>query len=176
VASKFPDGLNRGRSCDRPHPDRATWVRRGLLAVPGVLVILGLGNVFGQRASESEAQSPAADLRVDAPADLRGGLMFQVRIQVLAHRRISHPVIMFSHAWYESMTQNSANPQPLSGSSVGDRPAFEFSPIAAGHRATYWFQFQVNPTNVGWRRPETLTLADGTTTLTSVQRTLTVYP
>ncbi|HEX3330899.1 MAG TPA: hypothetical protein VHS27_13330 [Gaiellales bacterium] len=173
---ELPEGLKRGPSSDRPHPDRATWVRRVLLALPSLLVILGLANVFGQQASESEASSPAADLRVDAPAHLRGGLMFQVRVQVLAHRRISHPMLLFSHAWFESITLNSVNPQPAAGSSVGDRPAFEFSPVAAGHRATYWFEFQVNPTNVGWRRPENLTLADGNTTLTSVQRTLTIYP
>jgi hypothetical protein len=147
-----------------------------LLALPGLLIVLALANAFGQRASESEASSPAADLRVDAPAHLRGGLMFQVRIEVLAHRRISHPVLMFSHGWFESMTLNSLNPQAASGSSVGDRPAFEFSPIAAGHHATYWFEFQVNPTNVGWRRLENLTLADGSTTLASVQRTITIYP
>jgi hypothetical protein len=176
VASKLPDGLRRERSSDRRYPDAATWLRRALLVVPAVLAILGLANVFGQRATESEASAPAADLRVDAPADLRGGLMFQVRIQVLAHRRISHPVLIFSHAWFESMTQNAVNPQPSAGSSVDDRPAFEFSPVAAGHRATYWFQFQVNPTNVGWRRNETVTLADGHTTLATVHRTLTIYP
>jgi hypothetical protein len=176
VASKLPDSLIRERSCDRRHPDAATWIRRALLVVPAVLVVLGLANAFGQRATDSEARSAAADLRVSAPTHLRGGLMFQVRIQVLAHRRISHPVLIFSHAWYESMTQNSVNPQPAAGSSVGDRPAFEFSPVAAGHRATYWFQFQVNPTNIGWRRNETVTLADGHTTLATVRRTLTVYP
>jgi hypothetical protein len=176
VSTKLPDGLIRERSSDRPHPDAATWVRRAVLVVPAVLIVLGLANVFGQRATDSEARAPAADLRVSAPSDLRGGLMFQVRIEVLAHRRISHPSLIFSHAWFESMTQNSVNPQPAAGSSVGDRPAFEFSPIAAGHRATYWFQFQVNPTNIGWRRDETVTLADGHTTLAAVRRTLTIYP
>jgi hypothetical protein len=166
----------RERSSDRRHPDGATWVRRAILVLPGILVVLGLANLFGQRATDSEASSPAADLSVSAPSHLRGGLMFQVRIQVLARRRISHPTLIFSHAWYESMTQNSVNPQPAAGSSVGDRPAFEFSPVAAGHRATYWFQFQVNPTNVGWRRDETVTLADGHTTLAAIHRTLTVFP
>lgn len=176
MASKLPDGIIRERSCDRRHPDGATWVRRAILVIPALLVVLGLANVFGQRPTATEASAPAADLRVQAPADLRGGLMFQVRVQVLAHRRISHPVLIFSHAWFESMTENSVNPQPSAGSSVGDRPAFEFSPVAAGHRATYWFQFQVNPTTVGWRRDETVTLADGHATLATVHRTLTIYP
>jgi hypothetical protein len=176
VASKLPDGLSRERSSDRHHPDAAAWVRRAILVLPAIVVILGLANVFGQRATDSEASSPGADLHVSAPASLRGGLMFQVRIQVFAHRRISHPVLIFSHAWFESITQNSVNPQPVAGSSVDDRPAFEFSPVAAGHRATYWFQFQVNPTNIGWRRNETVTLADGHTTLATVGRTVTVYP
>jgi hypothetical protein len=176
VASALPDGITRERSSNRHHPDAAAWVRRAILVVPAVLVILGLANTFGQRPTESGASSAAADLRVEAPSALRGGLMFQVRVQVLAHRRLSHPVLIFSHPWFESMTENSINPQPSAGSSVDDRPAFEFSPIAAGHRATYWFQFQVNPTNVGWRRPETVTRADGHTTLATVRRTLTIYP
>lgn len=100
---------------------------RGLLLLPAALVALGLANIFGQRPSESAASSAAADLRVEAPAHLRSGLMFQVRVQVLAHRRLSHPTLVFSHAWFESMTQNSVNPQQAAGSSVGDRPSFEFS-------------------------------------------------
>ena len=176
MATKLPEGLSRERSSDRPHPDSATWARRGLLVLPAALVALGRANICGPRPSESIARSAAADLRVEAPAHLRSGLMFQVRVQILAHRRLSHPTLVFSHAWFESMTQNSVNPQPVAGSSVGDRPAFELSPIAAGHHATYWFEFQVNPTTSGWRRPENVTLSDGHTTLTTVRRTLTVYP
>lgn len=176
MASALPDGIERERSGDRPHPDASTWVRRAILVIPAVLVILGLANTFGQRPTVSEATSGAADLSVEAPADLRGGLMFQVRIEILAHRRLVHPTLILSHGWFESMTENSVNPQPSTETSLNDRPTFVFPPIAAGRRATYWFQFQVNPTNVGWRRNETVTLADGQTTLATVERTLTIYP
>ncbi len=168
--------MERKRSGDRPQPDFAAWVRRGILVIPAVLVILGLANTFGQRPTVSEASSGAAGLSVEAPADLRGGLMFQVRIQIFAHRRLVHPTLIFSHGWFESMTENSINPQASTETSFNDRPTFVFPPIAAGRRATYWFQFQVNPTNVGWRRNETVTLADGQTTLATVERTVTIYP
>jgi hypothetical protein len=176
VASELPDGIVRERSGDRPHPDASTWARRAVLVLLAALVALGLANTFGQRPTVSGASSGAADLRVEAPAALRGGLVFQVRIQVLAHRRLAHPMLILSHGWFESMTQNSITPQPSTETSLNDRPTFAFPPIAAGRLATYWFQFQVNPTNVGWRRPETVTLTDGRTTLATVRRTITIYP
>jgi hypothetical protein len=37
-------------------------------------------------------------------------------------------------------------------------------------------QFQVNPTNVAWRRPAGVTLADGSTRLLRIHRSYTIYP
>jgi hypothetical protein len=117
-----------------------------------------------------------ATLSVSAPSDLRGGLIFQVRIDITAHRRLAHPSLVFSHAWFDSMTTNAVAPQPSSQTSAGDDPAFHLSAIRAGDTATYWFYFQVNPTNVGWQRPETIDLLNGSVRVASIHRTVTIYP
>jgi hypothetical protein len=115
-------------------------------------------------------------LTVSAPSDLRGGLIFQVRVQIVAHRALSKPALVFSPAWFESMTTNAITPQPTNQTSLNGNPEFQLPPIGAHKLATYWFYFQVNPTNVGWRRPETLQLLEGGAPVASVRRTITIYP
>ena len=171
----MPDGVDADRARPR-YPDTATWARRVILGLLAVLIALGLANTFGQSPTVSEAQGPAATLRVSAPADLRGGLIFQVRVDIIAHRSLAKPSLVFSPAWFEAMTLNSLAPQPSTETTRNGAPAFGLSPIPAGQRATYWFYFQVNPTNIGWHDTENLTLTDGTTQVASIHRTITIYP
>jgi type II secretory pathway pseudopilin PulG len=175
VPSQLPEGVDADRA-HRRYPDAATWTRRVILGILAVLVVLGLANTFGQSPSVSQAQGAAATLRVTAPADLRGGLIFQVRVDITAHQPLAKPRLVFSPAWFEAMTLNSLAPQPSTESTQDGAPAFGLSPIPAGQRATYWFYFQVNPTNVGWRRTENLTLLDDTTSVATIHRTITIYP
>ena len=141
-----------------------------------VLVVLGLANAFGQSPTASQAQTPTATLRVTAPADVRGGLIFQVRVDIAAHQPLTKPSLAFSPAWFDNMTLNSLAPQPSTETSRNGAPVFQLSPIPAGQRATYWFYFQVNPTNLGWHHTENLTLTDGTRPLATIHRTITIYP
>lgn len=175
MAPHLPEGVDADRARP-PYPDTATWTRRVLLGLLAVLVVLGLANTFGQSPTVSQAQAPVATLRVTAPADLRGGLIFQVRVDIEARSSLAKPSLEFSPAWFEAMTLNSLAPQPATESTRDGDPVFVLSPIPAGHRATYWFYFQVNPTNVGWHRTETLTLFDGATRLAAIHRTITIYP
>jgi hypothetical protein len=141
-----------------------------------VFVLLGLGNTFGQTPVESEADTASAALRVTAPADVRGGLIYQVRVDVSAHRALEKPRLVFSQTWFQGMTLNSLAPQPSTESSRNGDVAFQLSPIPAGTTATYWFYFQVNPTTVGWQEPENLQLKEGRVLVASIHRTLTIYP
>ena len=172
---ELPDGVDGDRA--RPgYPDAATWTRRALLGVLAVLVAFGLANTFGQSPTVSQAHAAAATLRVTAPADLRGGLIFQVRVDVTAHSALAKPSLVFSPAWFEAMTLNSLAPQPSTETTRNGAPTFDLSPIPAGQHATYWFYFQVNPTNVGWHRTENLTLIDGSSRVATIHRTITIYP
>jgi hypothetical protein len=159
-----------------PYPDAATWTRRVFLGLLAVLVAAGLANVFGQSPTVSEAKTAIATMRVTAPTDLRGGLIFQVRVDITAGSTLAKPSLVFSPAWFDAMTLNSLAPQPATETSRNGAPAFHLSPIPPGRRATYWFYFQVNPTNIGWRRTEDLTLQDGATQVATIHRTVTIYP
>jgi hypothetical protein len=175
VASKLPEGIDPGRS--RPDRDNvSTWLRRGVLMLLAVAVVAALANTFGQRPSTSQADSPLAGLSVTAPADVRGGLIFQVRVQIEAHQRMAAPALVFSPGWFESMTTNAIAPQPANQTSRNGDVEFQLPPIAAHRLATYWFYFQVNPTNVGWQRPETLELLNARVPVASIHRTITIYP
>jgi len=74
--------------------NRETWGRRILTAVFAAFILLAAANVFGQRPSSARASGPAATLAVSTPATVRGGLIFQTRIDVTASSAISHPTLI----------------------------------------------------------------------------------
>ncbi len=81
-----PDGLTLERNRDLRGRAGHMWYRRALLGVVGVFPVLALLGVFGQRPTVTSAHTLNADLQVTAPARLRSGLIFQVRVEVTAHR------------------------------------------------------------------------------------------
>jgi hypothetical protein len=136
---------------------------------------LALLNVFGQRPTVNSAHSVAADLKVTAPARLRSGLVFQVRVEVLAHHALSMPHLIFSQGWWESMSENSIAPNPTDQTSSNGRVVLTYNKLSAAHTLIVWLYFQVNPTNVG-KRSEDIELADGSTPITSIHRSLIIFP
>ena len=67
-------------------------------------------------------------------------------------------------------------PSPLGEGSDNGRFTLQLGHIARGTSYVLWMQFQVNPTNVAWRRPAGVTLADGSTRLLRIDRSYTIYP
>jgi hypothetical protein len=170
-----PDGLTLERDRDLSGRWHHPWVRRGLLCAIAVLPVLALLNVFGQRPTTTVAHGAAADLSVTAPARLRSGLIFQVRLTVTAHQDIAKPQLVFDPGWWESMSVNSLEPNPSTEDNENGHPVFSYNKLAAGHSLVVWIYFQVNPTNVGKRR-EDVELDDGSTPITRVHRSLTIFP
>jgi hypothetical protein len=171
----LPDGLSVDRNVELTGRESHPWIRRGLLMLIAVLPILALLNVFGQRPTVSWAHAVAADLKVTAPARLRSGLIFQVRIEVMAHRDIQTPQLVLNHGWWESMSENSLEPQPSAQGTRNGNVTFSFAKLPAGRRLIVWLYFQVNPTNVG-KRSENVELDDGATPIADVHRSLTIFP
>lgn len=151
------------------------WYRRALLALIAVLPILALLNVFGQRPTVSSATSPAASLKITAPARLRGGLIFQVRAQVTARRTLAKPQLVFSPGWWDSMSVNSLEPAPSGQGTRNGSVVLSYPKLAAGHTLIVWIYFQVNPTNVG-KRTENVELDDGSTAIDRIHRSMTIFP
>jgi hypothetical protein len=171
----LPDGLDVRRNQDLDGRARHPWYRRSLLYLIAVLPILALLNVFGQKPTLSVAHGAAADLEVTAPAHLRSGLIFQVRVRITAHEMIDKPQLVFDPGWFESMSVNSIVPNPSEQTNANGRVVMSFNQLAAGHTMFVWLYFQVNPTNVGNRR-EDVELDNGAAPITTVHRSLTIFP
>jgi hypothetical protein len=175
MKDRLPDGLTLKRNRDLQGRGGHVWYRRALLSLIAVLPVLALLNVFGQRPTTTSAHALAADLAVTAPARLRSGLIFQVRVQVTAHQDLAKPQLIFDRGWWNSMSENSMEPNPSSQTNLDGRVVFSYPKLAAGHTLIEWLYFQVNPTNVGERR-EDVELDDGSTMITRVHRSLTIFP
>jgi hypothetical protein len=174
MVEQLPDGIELERHRDLAGI-RDSWGRRVLLCCIAVLPVLALLNVFGQHPSTSSAAGPVASLSVTAPTRLRSGLIFQVKVKVLAHRTIKQPEIVFDEGWWESMSVNSIEPEPSESSSKDGRVVLTYGKLEPGQSLVSWIYFQVNPTNVG-KRNEGVELDDGETPLVSMHRSLTIFP
>jgi hypothetical protein len=155
------------------------WSDRFRQAVTAVLVgfvALALLNVFGQRPNTASATSSGVVLRVQAPSSVRGGLIYQTRVDVTARRPIARPVITLDGGWFDGMTLNSVQPGPASQTSGQGGATFQYAPLRAGQTLTVWFEWSTNPTLVEWRRPRTITVGDGGTKLVSQTSSMTAYP
>jgi hypothetical protein len=150
-------------------------VRRAVMTLFAAIVALGLIGVFGQRASESTASTGAATLRLSAPDTVRGGLLFQSKIDIRALRDIEFPRLVLDDGWVEGLQLNSIEPQPQSESSRNGRLVLSYSKLAAGDVLRIWFEYQVVPIYAG-RRSYGLELDDERTAVGRIDRKLTVLP
>ena len=170
-----PDGivLRRHRDLEgrRWHP----WLRRGLLGLIALVLVLGLFDVFGQATSTTRAQAGAATLSVSAPGAVRGGLLFQARITTEAHTELRDATLVLNQAWLDGLTVNTIEPSPLNEASRDGNLAFDLGHLPAGSKHVLYLDYQVNPTTVGSRTLR-LDLQDGETPVTSLERTLRIFP
>jgi hypothetical protein len=173
--SSVPDGITLERHRDLHGRTQNPWVRRVLLCAMAVLPILALLNVFGQHPTTTTTGTPAVSVHVTAPARLRSGLIFQVRLSITARRNIKELGVVFDRGWWESMSVNSSVPEPTEESSSDGRVVFDYGPLGAGHTHVSWIYFQVNPTNVG-KRQEDIDIKDGETELAHINRSMTIFP
>jgi hypothetical protein len=164
-----------GRNRDLAGRDHGPWVRRVGLLLLLALVIAALLNSFGQRDDTSLASGRAATLSLKAPTHVRGGLIFQARIQVRAIRGIRQPLLVLDPGWIDGLTQNSSVPEPKGERTDNGRIVLEYDTIPAGRKLVVWLQYQVNPTHVG-KTKQDVELWDGTKRLVHLDRSLTTFP
>jgi len=175
VAS-VPDELDLKR-----HRDLEGLYRQGIVirrvgyCLLGAVAILGLLNVFGQRPSIFTRDTAAASLELKAPTNLRGGLLFMARFTVTAKQDLKDATIVLDQGWAEDTTINTVEPSPVGEASKNGRLSFDLGHIPAGQSYVLYLDFQVNPTNVG-RRSHDVELLDGDTHITSISKTITVFP
>jgi hypothetical protein len=170
----LPEQLDLGRHRDASWWSEliARWVVLGLLTA---VSLAALFNVFGQEADTTAASGDAAELAVLAPEAVRGGLFFEGRFTVTASEPLEDVVLVLAPGWAENMHINTIEPAPTEETGRDGNLRLHFGPLGAGERLVVYMQFQVNPTNVG-RRSADVELYDGDTPITTVERTITVFP
>ncbi|HSC72863.1 MAG TPA: hypothetical protein VLB89_01775 [Gaiellaceae bacterium] len=154
---------------------REVPIRRALLALLSLFLLAGLLNVFGQRPQTSEAAARAASLKLYAPTRVRGGLIYEARFTIDAHADLKNAMLELDPGWIEGTTINTIEPGPIGEASRNGRLLFTLGHIRAGTTYLFFMQLQVNPTNVG-RRSQNVVLYDGDTPVTSINRTIAIFP
>jgi len=152
------------------------WVRRGVLALIALAAVLGLANVFGQRPATVRAEAAAATFSLYAPTAIRGGDFMEARFHITARRDLKKAIIKLDPGWAEGMSINTIEPSPVGEASDDGRLSFELGHIPEGRAFILFMQFQVNPTNVAWHRPQNVELDDGDKVVARLHRTITVFP
>jgi hypothetical protein len=175
VAEK-PDGIVLAEHRDMRGRTRQIWVRRAILAAILVVPALGLFNVFGQRPHITTADVAAARLEVYAPSRLRGGVFFEGRLHIDAKHEVKDARVVLDPGWAEGMSMNTIEPAPVGEASDNGRLAFDLGHIPAGNKHLLFMQFQVNATNIAWKRRADVRLYDGDVLLARVNHTFTVWP
>ncbi len=169
------DGLDLRRNRDLEGRAQGPWARRLILTLLGVLVVLGALGVFGQRTVTRSAASPQAQLELNAPKTLRGGLMWRARITVRALDTIRFPRLILGRGYANGMQINTIEPSPTSEASRGPRLVLSYDELAAGDELVVYLQFQTDPTTTG-RQDATVALDDQTQPLAVVNHTIRVLP
>lgn len=135
----------------------------------------GVLNVFGQWPVETTVSADAAEFEVFAPTAVRGGLYYEGRLTVKPKREIDKATLVFDSGWTEQMQINTIEPSPVGEASRNGRLALEYGHLGRGDKLVVYLQFQVNPTNVGWRSQD-VELYDDTTLLAVSNRSVKVFP
>ncbi len=151
------------------------WHRRILLLLILVIPVLALFGVFGQRTDKTQANTPQATLKMSGPSRIRGGLLFQWKLQVLAHRNLAKPKLTLDAGFLNGLTVNTIEPQASQELNRNGQLVLEYDTLNAGQLLTVWIQYQVNPTTFGSRTAR-VELDDGNTAITSITRHVTVFP
>ena len=163
----------------RRNRDEATrveqWIRRVLVTLLALFLLAGLLNVFGQRPDTSTAATPAASLKLYAPSRVRSGLYFEARFTIDAHNDLKNAMLVLDPGWLEGMTMNTIEPSPLGEGSRDGKLVLELGHIRKAASYLLFIQLQVNPTNVG-RRSQDVALYDEGTLLSTIDRTITIFP
>lgn len=127
-----------------------------------VLALLMVGSLAGLAGVEATLteKAGAATVTLHAPARIRNGEFFEMRLQVTAHERIDELVVGVDAGLWEDFTINTFLPGATEEASEGGELRFTFGPLDAGDSFLLKVDGQINP-DMLWRNEGTVTVYDG---------------
>jgi hypothetical protein len=173
--SDLPQGIDLPRHRDFEGKRLGQTVRHVFLLLLVVLVAAALLNVFGARPSTSEAGAAAATLKVTAPERVRGGLLYQARIEIHALQPIGAPTLVLDRGWIEETTLNTLEPEPAETTTDGGHLKVRYPPLQPGRTLAVYVALQANPNNVGTHE-QGIALYDADQPIASIERTQVNFP
>jgi hypothetical protein len=173
--ARTPDQLTLSRHRDLAGREHRPYVRWVLLTLLGVLIVLGLANVFGQKPQTDTGSAEGVQLEVYSPHRLRSGLFFMSRFTIRAERELEAATLVLDPGWLEGITLNTLEPSPVGEANRDGKIALDLGRVRAGTKHVFFLHFQVNPTEIG-HRPQNVALYDGEQPLLELDRTVTIFP
>jgi len=144
----FPDGITEQHL--RTGTPLAEYTRWFMLFVLGAILLAALLGVFGGHKKPTvTAEGTAATLRVDAPAVLRNGEFFEMRVLIEPKAAVARPVIAVAQPYWRDITVNTMIPAPASESYEDGYFVLEFDPIEPGKAIEFKVDGQINPSLFG---------------------------
>ena len=168
----LPDGLSE----EHLHSPSG-WRRRGgviaLIALSLLMVaaLVGLAGVEETLAEEADA----ATVTWHAPARIRNGEFFEMRLRVDAHERIDELVVGVEASLWEDFTINTFFPAAAEEASEEGELRFTFGPLDAGGSFLMKVDAQINP-DMLWRNEGTVTVYDGEEPIAELPIVMEVLP
>ena len=170
----FPDGISATHlRTGSPFGGPLRWF---MLVALGAILLAALLGVFGGLKNPTvTASGTAATLRVNAPAVLRSGEFFEMRLGLAARRPIAKPVIAVAEPYWRDITINTMTPAPAGESFEDGFFVFEFDPLDAGKSIELKVDGQINPSLFGGTAGA-VEARDGERTLARAAMELRVFP
>ncbi len=168
----LPDGLSE----EHLHSPGG-WRRRGgvlaLIALSLLMVaaLVGLAGVEETLAVEADA----ATVTWHAPARIRNGEFFEMRLEVEAHERIDELVVGVEASLWEDFTINTFFPAAAEEASEDGELRFTFGPLDAGGSFLMKVDAQINP-DMLWRNEGAVTVYDGEAVIVELPIVMEVLP
>src|SRR5262245_33737105 len=97
------------------------------------------------------------------------------RVTISAKQDLKDASLVLDSGWADGITIITIEPSPVGEAIRNGRLSFELGHIPAGETYELLMDFQVNPTAVG-NRSQGVELLDGDTHITSIDRTVRIFP
>ncbi len=121
------------------------------------------------------AESGAATATWHAPARIRNGEFFEMRLTVEAHEPIDELVVAVDVALWEDFTVNTLFPAPSEEASENGQLRLTFGPLEPGATFEMKVDAQINP-DMLWRNEGAVAVSDGDERLLEIPVVIEVLP